>query len=110
MSIFSCASNGPFGHVARLRVCGRRLRWLPIALMALVPLALADDLTHHAIVPVGGTVTSGNLTLSYTLGEPVAGQVAAGPWRLSSGFQALFTAVADDSDLIFADGFESAGP
>lgn len=92
----------------------RRRRSLPGLLLLTAALlaaqALADGLSHHAVVNAGGTVSAGNLRLHYSIGEPLAGDIAAGPWRLTSGFQAMFTAVADDSDTLFADGFEPVQP
>ncbi|MFB9069221.1 hypothetical protein [Pseudofulvimonas gallinarii] len=70
----------------------------------------ADGLHHSAIVPGGGTVTQGDTRLHYTIGEPVSGVVETGRWRLIAGFQALFPAVVGDSDVIFTDGFDAAGP
>lgn len=86
----------------------RVLSALTVALLAVQ--ALADGLSHHVVVNAGGTVSAGNLTLHYSIGEPLAGDAAAGPWRLTSGFQALFTVAGDGSDTIFADGFEAAQP
>ena len=90
----------------RRSLCGLLL----LAAALLAAQALADGLSHHAVVNAGGTVGAGNLTLHYSIGEPLAGATVAGPWRLTSGFQALFTAAGDDSDTIFADGFEAVQP
>lgn len=52
-------------------------------------LAIGQDTVPNSVVAGGGgTVSAGNFTLHYTIGEPAAGPISAGSTTLISGFQA----------------------
>ena len=50
---------------------------------------LAFDLDWHVIGGGGGSSTVGIYTLDYTMGQPVAGVILAGPYDLCAGFWCL---------------------
>ena len=85
-----------------------------VALLALLLCAgalAAQEITHSVQATTGGTLASGNLRLSWTAGEPVAGTTSANGVVLKSGMQALFLPPPGAvPGRIFGDGFESPSP
>lgn len=78
-----------------------------LAMLAVSAMARgADD--HHAIASGGGQIAAGDLRLSYTIGQAVAGSVGRDGVLLHGGFQALF--VDASGDRIFRDGFDPPSP
>lgn len=64
---------------------------------------------NAAVAGGGGTVSAGQFTLHYTIGEPTAGPTSASGVTLTSGFQATFLQPSGDDGgncSIFCDGFE----
>lgn len=77
---------------------------ISIPLNAAAPAAFS--IRNPTIVAGGGVVVSGNLRLSFTIGEAVAGPVSAGGWNLVAGFPPTIPTPPPLSESIFANGFE----
>lgn len=83
----------------------------------LVPIAHAQTTTlpNTAVAGGGGVLVQGDLKLSWTVGEPVAGTVSSASTRLLGGFQATFLPPGTPGHeegrcTIFCDGFEEPLP
>ena len=96
-----------------MRQCGIRNHAAAIAAVALVVLVpvtaggQSPQVPNSAVAGGGGVVAQGNLKLSWTIGEPVAGPATNGSTTLIGGFQATFLPAEDAGNCsIFCDGFE----
>ena len=92
------------------RVSERTRRHVAVlaVLISFVPvMAGGQSVPNSAIAGGGGVVAQGNLKLSFTMGEPVAGPASNGTTRVIGGFQATFLPPDDNGKCtIFCDGFE----
>lgn len=106
----------PRTHVRVLVVSARPILRQRIPVLACALAFLLSGTHAHAAAAItienpttasgGGVVEEGDIRLAYTLGEPAAGRISAGPWTIVSGF--LPTIVLPQlGDAVFSDSFES---
>lgn len=78
-------------------------RKLIIAALLLVTVpAISQTKQSDVVASAGGFVTTGNVSVSYTVGEPVTGTLSAGNVVLSQGFQQGYIEVDDDIESALA--------
>ena len=91
--------NGDEGRLRTVLLAAAVL--LPVALWAPAAGAQSYEMSWHTVDRGGGSASSGTLRLEGTVGQPDAGVLTGGNFRLEGGFWAAFSERPCDAD---ADG------
>jgi hypothetical protein len=78
-----------------------------LALLPLTVLAQETKIESHVISGGGGTSSAGNVVLTGTIGQPVAGLSSGGDYQLKAGFWGIFLDVVVVPDESFAAWMEN---